>query len=113
LALRPEYLDPPPGMTLPRLLPGLTVDDVFQDQFQYILENVRSYIVKSHTNGDALWKELYDLMYVILTTPNGWEGKDQQRMRIAAIKAGIVSEAHQSRVRFVSESEVCERILLT
>jgi hypothetical protein len=46
-------------------------------------------------------------MYVILTTPNGWEGAQQNRMRAAAIEAGLVDKAEARRVRFVTEAEVC------
>lgn len=45
-------------------------------------------------------------MYVILTTPNGWEGAQQQRMRQAAIKACLVDTNGGRRVRFVTEAEV-------
>ncbi|EGN97466.1 hypothetical protein SERLA73DRAFT_139696 [Serpula lacrymans var. lacrymans S7.3] len=44
-------------------------------------------------------------MYVVLTTPNGWEGRQQNSMRLAAIAAGLVSVDGGRRVSFVTESE--------
>ena len=52
-------------------------------------------------------------MYVILTTPNGWEGRQQNRMRQAAIKAGLVDHNGGQRVKFVTEAEVCLIVLFT
>lgn len=42
-------------------------------------------------------------MDVVLTTPNGWEGRHQHRMREAAIAAGLVIRGTQ--VKFVTEAE--------
>jgi predicted transcriptional regulator len=50
-------------------------------------------------------------MYVILTTPNGWEGAQQNRMRQAAIKAGLVDQEGGRRVKFVTEAEVGSSII--
>ncbi|KAF7293261.1 hypothetical protein HMN09_01204500 [Mycena chlorophos] len=44
-------------------------------------------------------------MNIVLTTPNGWEHAQQQRMRDAAITAGLVDAAGGSRIRFVTEAE--------
>jgi ABC-type sulfate transport system substrate-binding protein len=86
---------------------GLTVDDVFCDFFRYIKENVQVFVANSYTSGDRYWNELAETTVVILTTPNGWEGKYQNRMREAAINAELlVGDRVRERVRFVSEGEV-------
>lgn len=105
LHLRPEYLPLPPGFTTKLLPPLVTVDKTFEDLFSYVLKNVRAFISKV-IGDDKFWSVLSSSMVVVLTTPNGWEGQQQNRMRNAAIKAGLVSTAHKDRLRFVSEGEV-------
>ena len=97
----------PAGFSPTPLPDGITVDKVFCDQFAYVMENIRAFIFKSHGNSEAYWQGLVSSMVVVLTTPNGWEGKHQHRMRLAAVRAGLVTEANKNRVRFVTEGEVC------
>ncbi|CAA7264553.1 unnamed protein product [Cyclocybe aegerita] len=82
LRLRPEYLTFPPGFTMASLPEGITVDDVFKDQMAYVKENVRASVIKSFGDGEKIWDQFRSSMYVILTTPNGWEGRHQNRMRM-------------------------------
>ena len=107
LLLRPEYVRMPNGhSTLPLPL-GLTVDKVLTDFFKYIKENIRMFVTDSYTSGNRYWEEFAQTMEVILTTPNAWEGKHQNRMREAAIAANLlVGDRVRERVRFVSEGEV-------
>jgi len=46
-------------------------------------------------------------MYFVLSHPNGWEGKEQSRMRKAAVKGGLVPDdsSGHSRISFVTEGE--------
>ena len=105
--MRPEYIDLPEGhSTLPLPL-GLSVDDVLLDFFVYIKESVQMFVTNSYTSGNRYWEEFSETMVVVLTTPNGWEGCHQNRMREAAIKAKLlVGDRVRERVRFVSEGEV-------
>ena len=107
LQLRPEYLPMPAGFSPTPLPDGITVDKVFCDQFAYVMKNIRAFIFKSHSGSEAYWEGLVSSMVVVLTTPNGWEGKHQHRMRLAAVRAGLVTEANKNRVKFVTEGEVC------
>jgi hypothetical protein len=107
LQLRPDYLPMPAGFSPTPLPDGITVDKVFCDQFAYVMKNIRAFIFKSHGGSEAYWEGLVSSMVVVLTTPNGWEGKHQHRMRLAAVRAGLVTEANKNRIRFVTEGEVC------
>jgi len=105
--LRPEYLAIPEGHSISPLPTGLTVDDILCDFFAYIKKNVQRFVDNSYASGDRYWDEFAETMVVVLTTPNGWEGQNQNRMRQAAIKAKLlVGDRVRERVRFVSEGEV-------
>jgi hypothetical protein len=43
----------------------------------------------------------------VLSHPNGWEGKEQAKMRRAAVLAGLIDDTKQGheRVSFVTEGE--------
>jgi hypothetical protein len=88
-----------------------TVDDIFADYLRYVTKQVQEYITSTYADGGNIWKTLSPTMYVILTTPNGWEGGQQNRMRQAAIKAGLVDQNGGQRVKFVTEAEVCLIVL--
>ncbi|PPQ98960.1 hypothetical protein CVT26_014424 [Gymnopilus dilepis] len=106
LRLRPEYLPAPSEFIFPSLPSAVTkVDTIFRDQFAYVIENVRSFFIKAYMNGEKYWRDLATNMDVVLTVPNGWEGRHQQRMRLAAIDAGLVAPSEGSRIKFVSEGE--------
>jgi hypothetical protein len=82
------------------------VDIIFTDFLRYVKQQIQEFITQSHGNGDQIWSILYPTMTVVLTTPNGWEGAQQQKMRTAATRAGLVSAQGSRRIRFVSEAEV-------
>jgi hypothetical protein len=69
-------------------------------------KQIQEYITTTYADGSNIWKALSPTMYIILTTPNGWEGSQQNRMRQAAIKGGLVDAEGGRRVRFVTEAEV-------
>jgi len=97
----------PNGHSMTPLPPDLTIEDIFHDFFTYIKESVQKFLANSYTSGERLWDELAGRMVVILTTPNGWEGRHQNKMREAAIKAKLlIGDGVRERVRFVSEGEV-------
>lgn len=107
LRLRPEYLPAPSEFSLPPLPSKIVkVDAIFRDQLVYVIENVHAFFVRAYANGEKFWKEVSPAMDVVLTVPNGWEGQQQQRMRTAAIDAGLIGPDGGNRVRFASEGEV-------
>ncbi|KAJ7280218.1 hypothetical protein C8J57DRAFT_1058266 [Mycena rebaudengoi] len=105
LHLRPAHLPLIQNLTLPPLPRHVTVDDIFAHHFSYIKEQVKSYITATYGDGSNIWDALSPTMYIVLTTPNGWEGSQQNRMRKAAIKAGLVDADGGRRIRFVTEAE--------
>ncbi|KAJ7471925.1 hypothetical protein FB451DRAFT_311192 [Mycena latifolia] len=105
LLLRPSHLPIIQDLELPPLPPNVTVEDVFAHHLRYVIDQVKTYITTTYGEGGSIWDILSPTMYVILTTPNGWEGSQQRKMRDAAIRAGLVDEAGGRRVKFVSEAE--------
>jgi hypothetical protein len=106
LHLRPAHLTVAGASAIPPLPSGITIERIFVDFLRYVKEQVAQYIQDRHANGAQLWSILYPTMAVVLTTPNGWEGAQQQTMRSAAAKAGLVDTQGLHRIRFVSEAEV-------
>jgi hypothetical protein len=112
LRLRPKHLNLIQDLFLPKLPPSVTVDKIFEHHLVYIKEQLEAYISAQYGDGADIWKKLYPSMEVVLTTPNGWELAQQQRMRAAAQKAALVQGPDSAaRVRFVSEAEVSFRLL--
>lgn len=92
---------------IPPLPRGKTVIDLFADFLRYLHQCVRTYIEETHASGEILWRNLESCTEFVLSHPNGWEGAQQSQMRIAAIRAGLISgdEASHSRLSFVTEGE--------
>ncbi|KAJ7302369.1 hypothetical protein DFH08DRAFT_74471 [Mycena albidolilacea] len=105
LLLRPAHLPIIRDLVLPPLPRNVTIDRIFADHLRYIKDQVKAYITSTYGSGDDIWETLSKTMYVILTTPNGWEGSQQSRMRQAAISAGLVDTDGGRRVKFVTEAE--------
>lgn len=104
LLLSPTYLEFP--VSVPTSLPpGVSVDQVLKDMFVYMMDKVKVQIERTHLGKD-IWSVLRNDMELVLTTPNGWEGQQQHRMRRAAVAAGIIRGDEGKRVKFVSEGEV-------
>ncbi|TFK51568.1 hypothetical protein OE88DRAFT_1801563 [Heliocybe sulcata] len=105
LHLRPGHLPIIKDLALPALPVRKSVEDVFADYLGYIQTQVKEYITTTYGEGGNIWNALKPTMYVILTTPNGWEGAQQNKMRSAAIKAGLVDADGARRIKFVTEAE--------
>jgi len=95
-----------------RLPRGLPVEKIFEDFFAYIKTHVRGFIVKAYGSGEQYWEGSQQSMTVVLTTPNGWDGLSQNKMRTAAIRAGLVQPDGGNRIKFVSEGEVSIIIII-
>ncbi|KAL4244988.1 hypothetical protein ABKN59_002854 [Abortiporus biennis] len=81
--------------------------DVLTDFLGYLYDCARQYIRETHANGEKLWDSLGDDREFILTHPNGWEGLQQEKMREAAVGAGLIPDtiAGHARLSFVTEGE--------
>jgi hypothetical protein len=84
LHLRPSHLPMIEGLDLPPIPPGLKADNIFAHFLGYVKRQVQDYINNWYTEGSQIWSSLSPTMDVVLTTPNGWELAQQQRMRLAA-----------------------------
>ncbi|KAL1690533.1 hypothetical protein GGG16DRAFT_125633 [Schizophyllum commune] len=108
LRLRPRAVDPEQKLSrLPPLPPTKTIVDVFADFLRYLFDCTKTYIQESHPSGAAFWAPFEDTFELVLTHPNGWEGRQQSLMRLAAVQGGIVpdDDAGRARVSFVTEGE--------
>ncbi|KAL1700707.1 hypothetical protein EV121DRAFT_213598 [Schizophyllum commune] len=108
LHLRPRASDPSQELsTLPPLPPNKTVVDVFADMLAYLTDCAKVYIRETHPGGANLWSSVGQNIDFVLTHPNGWEGRQQALMRIAAVQAKLIpdTDAGKARVTFVSEGE--------
>lgn len=81
--------------------------DLFADFLRFLNQCAIDYIINASAQGKNIVDNVKDDTYFILSHPNGWEGQEQQRMREAAIKAGLVPEtqAGHARLVFVTEGE--------
>ncbi|TDL25780.1 hypothetical protein BD410DRAFT_813480 [Rickenella mellea] len=95
------------GLKLGSIPLGKTATEVFGDFLAYLYQSAVSFIKEAHVDGPALWKSVEEHVEFVLSHPNGWEGHQQQLMRMAAVYGGLVpdSSAGRGRVRFVSEGE--------
>lgn len=93
-----------PSPILPK---NKTIVDVFADFLQYLLRCTRQCIIETQANGEAVWNSVSPHIKFVLTHPNGYEGAQQETMKLAAIRGGLIpnSDAGRSRITFVTEGE--------
>ena len=85
---------------------GKTIVDLFADFIRYLYDSTVAHIKEVEPTGELLWKNFGPTVELVLTHPNGWEGKQQELMRKAVVQAGIFNEEEaRSRVFFVTEGE--------
>lgn len=110
LWLRPATL-PSEGLRREDLIPlptGKTIVDVLADYLKYLYDCARRFISETHFGGEyGPWDTLKERIDFVMGHPNGWGGLQQQKMRAAAIQAGLVPDtlAGYGRVHFVTEGE--------
>ena len=95
------------GVPLPELPAGKKIEDLFADFYHYLFTCASQFIQETHPYLRASWSDLCLSAKFILTHPNSWDGKQQDLMRKAAVKAGLVPDTPQgkSRIIFVAEGE--------
>jgi hypothetical protein len=79
---------------------------------QLVHEHLESYFCKHHGERTQHWDKLFPTLEVIFTIPNGWEFRQHDLIRQAAVTAGLMGkgtatgqQAAWDRIRFVSEAE--------
>ena len=109
LHLRPESVSTSTAVKkdLPPLPAGKSVVQVFAHFLKYMVACARKYIIESAANGRSLWNQVEREIAFVLAHPNGWEGSQQNKMRDAAVLAGLVPDtsAGRDRIHFVTEGE--------
>jgi hypothetical protein len=113
LRLRPGHLPIIRDLKLPALPPATTLDRIFADFLGYVKQQLETYVKAKYGEGDKIWNACLPSLELVLTTPNGWELDQQQRMRAAAQKSElVVGDDSAQRVRFVTEAEVRPSFML-
>ena len=86
---------------------GKTIVDLFSDFISYLFDSTKALFISSNQNGKHRWDSVSRNIELVLSHPNGWGGPQQQQLRTAAVRAGIVPDTPEgySRVHFVTEGE--------
>ncbi|TFK50904.1 hypothetical protein OE88DRAFT_1735638 [Heliocybe sulcata] len=117
LHLRPRGLSDPhiQDESIPPIPENKTVTEVLADFLRYLFECAKRYITTTYTGGDEVLKLFEGGTEFVMGHPNGWGGFQQQNMRQAAVKAGLVPsmDAAGDRIQFVTEGEASLYYCLT
>ncbi|EPQ55253.1 hypothetical protein GLOTRDRAFT_129538 [Gloeophyllum trabeum ATCC 11539] len=109
LHLRPKEMNAAhiTDYSIPPLPANKTVMDVFADFLSYLFKCAKDYISTAHGAGETLLESLEGSIHFVMGHPNGWGGLQQQKMRKAAVQAGLVKnmDAACDRIQFVTEGE--------
>jgi len=93
---------------------GKSLQDVFVDCIQYLFDSTKAFIQESEPMGKELWEGLEGKIDLILSHPNGWEGRQQEFLRKSVVQASIFTEEEAlSRVSFVTEGEATFNFCMT
>ena len=85
---------------------GGSIVDPFADFIRYLFDSAVAHIKEAEPTGDLLWENFGPTVELVLTHPNGWEGRQQEAMRKAVVQAGIFNQEEAlGRVSFVTEGE--------
>ena len=98
----------------PDLPKGKSLPDIFADFIRYMFDSAREFIKESEPMGDKIWERVKSDIHLILSHPNGWEGRQQEFLRKSVVKASIFTEEEAlSRVSFVTEGEATFNFCMT
>ena len=93
---------------------GKSLQDVFVDCIQYLFDSTKTFIQESEPMGKELWERLEGKIDLILSHPNGWEGRQQEFLRKSVVQASIFTEEEAlSHVSFVTEGEASFNFCMT
>ena len=98
----------------PDLPKGTSLQDVFADFIRYLFDSAKAFIKESEPMGNELWETIQSNIHLILSHPNGWEGREQEFLRKSVVKASVFTEEEAlSRVSFVTEGEATFNFCVT
>jgi len=101
------------GLEVPKLPPGTTITRVYADMMAYLMENTRRFYEENTSDGVQIWSRLRDTMVIVFSTPNGWDLREQDILRKAALMAELVTEETAAElVQFVTEAEASVYVAL-
>jgi hypothetical protein len=93
---------------------GKSIQDIFADFIRYLFDSVKAFIQESEPTGKELWESLEPNIDLILSHPNGWEGREQEFLRKSVVQASVFTEEEAlSRVSFVTEGEATFNFCVT
>ena len=93
---------------------GKSLQDVFADFIRYLFDSAKAFIQEREPMGQHLWESLEGNIDLILSHPNGWEGRQQEFLRKSVVQASIFTEEEAlSRVSFVTEGEATFNFCVT
>jgi hypothetical protein len=85
---------------------GKSLQDLFVDFIRYLFDSAKAFIQEREPMGKEFWKNLKSNIDLVLSHPNGWEGREQEFLRRSVVRASIFTkEEALSRVSFVTEGE--------
>jgi len=98
----------------PELPKGKSLQDIFADFIRYLFDSARAFIQECEPMGEVLWESLEQSFDLILSHPNGWEGREQEFLRKSVVQASVFTEEEAlSRVSFVTEGEATFNFCVT
>ena len=85
---------------------GKSLQDIFADFIRYLYDSAKAFIQECEPMGKELWESVERDIDLILSHPNGWEGREQEFLRKSVVQASVFTEQEAlSRVSFVTEGE--------
>ena len=91
-----------------------SLQDIFADFIRYLFNSAKVFIQEHEPRGKELWESLGSNIDLILSHPNGWEGREQGFLRKSVVQAGIFTEEEAlSHVSFVTEGEAAFHFCVT
>ena len=98
---------------IPKLPADITIERVYADITAYLMEITQRFFEEKTPNGARIWSRLRNMMVITLSTPNGWDMREQNILRKAAIQAGLVTDKNAADlVQFVTEAEASVHVTL-
>jgi hypothetical protein len=93
-------------MCISALPEGVTLQQIYSEFMGYLFKHTEPYFKKRIIDGSNIWESYKDSIAFVFGHPNGWGLREQEFLRKAAIKGGLVDAADaKNRVRFVTEAE--------
>lgn len=85
---------------------GRSIQDLFADLIRYLFDSTMAFVQESEPMWENTWETFKSNINIVLSHPNGWQGREQGFLRKSVVQAGVFTEEEAlSRVSFVTEGE--------